>query len=85
MSRILHIIRTSDDAKALECIIAQAKDWSISLLLMQEGVHTKPPSGVKTYILNNDAGNADTQADTHPITYDEMVKLLFTHDSVVVW
>ena len=85
MESTLHIIRTPDDAKALECITAQANDSTLSLLLMQEGIHTKPPSGLKTYILNDDMDKADTQADIHPISYDEMVKLLFAHESVVVW
>jgi hypothetical protein len=85
MSSTLHIIRKLDDAKALECIKAQANDGTISLLLMQEGIHTKPPSGVKTYLLTDTQDNADIQPDMHPTYYDEMVKLLFEHDTVVVW
>ncbi|UCE18538.1 MAG: hypothetical protein JSV84_17075 [Gemmatimonadota bacterium] len=85
MPSTLHIIRRPDDAKALECIKAQANDGALSLLLMQEGIHTKPPSGVKAYILTDTPDNAGIQSDMRTIAYDEMVKLLFEHDTVVVW
>ena len=85
MSRTLHIVRNSDDTKAFECIEAQANDGTLSLLLIQGGIHTKPPLGLKTYLLTDDSEIADIQSDIQPISYDDMLKLLFAHQSVIVW
>jgi hypothetical protein len=85
MPSALHIIRKSNDTKALECIKAQAKDETVTLLLMQEAIYTKPPLGIEMYLLTDDPGKTDIQSGIQPISYDDMLKLLFTHDTVVVW
>ena len=85
MPSVLHIVRKSNDTKALECVKAQAKDETATLLLMQEGIHTKPPLGIEMYLLTDNPEKVDIQSDIQPIGYDDMLKLLFRHDTVVVW
>ena len=85
MPSTMHIIRTAHDGKALKCIRAQAEEGNASLLLIGEGVQTTPPQGTKTYVLREGSDDAPTEGEPHPVSYDELVTLLFEYDTVVVW
>lgn len=85
--KILHMIRRSDDAYPLEMMALQAAEGQqITLLLLHDAVLKPPaPSGVAVVACKEDAAARGAPATVPRVGYDDMVRLIFEHDSVINW
>jgi hypothetical protein len=82
--KVLHVLRSPEDERALTTARAHARDHETSLLLLHDAAKARPPGfpGV-VYVCVEDGDTLDNRY--RPIDYDEIVRLLFSHDRVVVW
>jgi len=87
MARILHILKEQNSAEAEEIIGLQnvRHPGELSVLLIQEGVRTKPRLKMKTFVLQEDARSRGIVPGENSISYAQMIEMILGHDAVVVW
>jgi hypothetical protein len=86
VTRVLHLLKDSANAAALEVIRSQAADPGVRLtiVLMHEAVHLSEPLPGEVYRLREGHPGLPTQAlDT--IGPAELLHLIFAADSIVSW
>lgn len=84
--RVLHILRSADDERALAMATAHARDHETALILLNGAVDAELgdfPGAV--YACLDSAGPASHSTGRTIVGYDEVVRLIFAHDRVVVW
>ena len=89
MQRILHIIKEgSDSEKVLALLEKQAMNPHVEpfLLLIQKAALISLTYPIKTFTLTN-GGNTEPKSalPQNPISFKEMLELIFSSDSVIVW
>ena len=91
MKPILHIINNANDSQAIEIISKQAKDnsYGVTAIFTQDTVSVPYIPDVRICALSEDAGDKNTQSDIKSgielINYEDMLKLIFSVESVTVW
>ncbi|MCL4533566.1 MAG: hypothetical protein M1370_00175 [Bacteroidetes bacterium] len=84
--KVLHLLRSLDDERALATVRTHAAEHPTSLLLLQDAVLDRIPAFQGTiYALAEDVAARGKVADYEEIDYDEMVRLIFRHDKVISW
>jgi len=92
MKPILHIIKNPSDKQAIEIISNQAKDnaYGVVVALINNNAATLPPiPNARTCALIGEktdlAASINVHPDTELISYDDLLKLIFSVESVTVW
>ncbi|MBI3995005.1 MAG: hypothetical protein HY349_03395 [Nitrospirae bacterium] len=87
MSRILHILKETNQPEALTIIAKQAKGsgQDLSILLIQEAVRLQPDLPAKIYVLEDDARLRGVASRFEAVNYSGMLDLILSSDSVVTW
>lgn len=82
--KVLHLLRSPGDERALATARTHARHHETALLLLHEAVHARVHDfpGV-VYACVEDAPGEETPY--RAVDCDEVVRLLFEHDRVVVW
>lgn len=77
---------------ALEVASHQAEGYEVALLLIQDAVYKlvgdDPTSRGLKYALSDDLEARNISAPPHPaskVDYEEVVRLIFEYDTVIVW
>ncbi|MCC7202244.1 MAG: hypothetical protein IT393_06275 [Nitrospirae bacterium] len=91
MKPILHIVKKPDDRQAIDIITAQAGDnaYGVAVVFIQDAVSAQPVNGTRSCALAKDkktldnAGRGDSALE--PIDYDDLLKLIFSVESITVW
>lgn len=91
MKPILHIVKKPDDRQAIDIIAAQARDnaYGVAVVFIQDAVSAQPVNGARSCALVKDkktldnAGREDSTSE--PIDYDDLLKLIFSVESITVW
>ncbi len=91
MKPILHIVKNRDDKQAVGIISTQARDnaYGVAVVFVQDAVSTPPVDGARSCALAKDAKTLDNtgRADSgiELINYDDLLKLIFSVESITVW
>ena len=91
MKPILHIIKNPSDKQAVEIIGNQAKDnaYGVAVVLMHNAATLPPIPNARTCALIGEktdlAASINVHPDTELISYDDLLKLIFSVESVTVW
>ena len=91
MKPILHIVRNRDDKQAVEIISAQARDnaYGVAVVFIQDAVSSPPVADTRTCALAQDAKTLDNTHKVNPdvelISYDDLLTLIFSVESITVW
>lgn len=93
MSKVLHILKESQTAIALQIIGQEAKspNQEVMILLIQEAVKKTLPANdvLKTYILKEDLEERGLASPPNTrytcINYQGMLDLIYQADKVVTW
>ncbi len=91
MKPILHIVKKHDDKQAIEIIGNQARDnaYGVAVVFIQDAVSSPPVSDARTCALAQDAKTLDNSNKVNPdvelISYDDLLKLIFSVESITVW
>lgn len=84
--KILHLLRSPDDARALATARAQHdQGHQVSLLLLHDAVFLSPDFPGLVYAAEEDAQARGCQGNHAVLSYDEIVRLIFEHDRVISW
>lgn len=84
--RVLHLLRSIDDQRAMETARVHAREQQTSLLLLQDAVLGQVCGFVgQVYACAEDVAARGKGGEYVEIGYEEMVDLLFAHDRVVLW
>lgn len=91
MKPILHIVKNHSDREAIEIIGKQAMDnaYGVTVIFI-EGVAPLPSvPNVRTCILREDARGKTVSHDVDPaiesISFEEMIDIVFSVESITVW
>lgn len=88
---ILHIVKNRDDKQAIEIIGNQARDnaYGVAVVFIQDAVSSPPVADTRTCALAQDAKTLDNTTKVNPgvelISYDDLLKLIFSVESITVW
>lgn len=91
MKPILHIVKKCDDKQAIEIIRTQARDnaYGVAVVFVQDAVSTPPVDGARSCALAQEAKILDNSNKANPdvelINYDDLLKLIFSVESITVW
>ena len=87
MPHVLHLVKDSGNATALEVIRTQAADPSVrlSVVLMHDAVRLAEPLPGQIYRLRDGHLDLAAQSGSDAISSAELLDLIFTADSVVTW
>jgi sulfur relay protein TusB/DsrH len=80
--KILHIIRDPNDTTPLEIALSQSDEHEVTILLLHDGVYTKPD--LTAYACEADA-KARGVTWHECVDYKKLVQMLFEYDKVVSW
>jgi sulfur relay protein TusB/DsrH len=82
----LHVIRGPNERLALEIAGHQSKRESVSLLLIQDAVLSRPAlDGATIYALSDDLEARGVKGRGVAVDYDGVIRLIAEHDRVIVW
>ncbi len=84
--KVLHLIRTNDDALARRVIeeIDRTDGAEQTLVLIQDGVYMRP-EGRHALACGDDVRARGIETDVALIDYDGLVDMIFEHDKVITW
>ncbi len=91
MKPILHIVKKHDDKQAVEIISTQARDnaYGVAVVFVQDAVSSPPVVGARSCALAQEAKILDNSNKVNPdvelINYDDLLKLIFSVESITVW
>ncbi|MEK6583333.1 MAG: hypothetical protein AABY66_00620 [Nitrospirota bacterium] len=91
MKPILHIVKNRDDKQAVEIISTQARDnaYGVAVVFIQDAVSSPPVGGARSCTLAKDAKTLDNSNKVNPdvelISYDDLLKLIFSVETITVW
>ena len=91
MKPILHIVKNRDDKQAIEIISTQARDnaYGVAAVFVQDAVSSPPVDGARSCALAKDAKTLDNtgrvDSGVELINYDDLLKLIFSVESITVW
>lgn len=84
--RILHILRSLDDARAVETARAQRdQGHDVALLLLHDAVLSRPAFPGPVSACADDVRARGGRCAYPTVDYDAIVRLMFEHDRVVSW
>ncbi len=84
--RVLHILRSLEDGRALATARSHARAHPTSLLLLQDAVLDRVrdfPGPV--YACAEDVAARSKRGDYHEVGYEEIVGLLLEHEKIICW
>ncbi|MHB0869814.1 MAG: DsrH/TusB family sulfur relay protein [Chloroflexota bacterium] len=84
--KLLHLLRSPEDERALATALSHAAEHPTSLLLLQDAVLARVdgfPGPV--YASAEDVAARGKGGDYREIDYDAIVALIFEHDGVIGW
>ncbi len=84
--KVLHILRSLDDGRALATARSHSLAYLTSLLLLQDAVLARIvdfPGPV--YACAEDVAARSRRGDYREIGYEEMVGLLLEHEKIICW
>jgi sulfur relay protein TusB/DsrH len=84
--RVLHVLRSPGDRRALETAHEHALEHSCSLLLLQDAV-LAPAADFpgRVYASAEDLAARGVETRCEELTYQQIVQLIFAHDRVITW
>ena len=84
--KTLHIIKNRDDSYTKDIVkgIAQKGD-EVAILLMHDAVFSRPEKDIKTFACKDDVDARGITSNALPVTYDEIIPLIFEYDNVICW
>jgi len=91
MKPILHIVKNRDDKQAIEVISAQARDnaYGVAVVFIHDAVSSQPVADARNCALAQDTKRSDNTNRVNPdvelISYDVLLKLIFSVESITVW
>ncbi len=91
MKPILHIIKNSDDRLAVESLKNQAGDnaYGVVAVFIQNALPPSSIPNVRTCVLTDKNPTSALYSDIDPhielIGYDDLLELIFSVESIIVW
>ena len=91
MKPILHIVKNRDDKQAVEIISSQARDnaYGVAVVFIQDAASSPPVADARTCALAQDTKTLDNTHKVNPdielISYDDLLTLIFSVESITVW
>lgn len=84
--KILHLLRSLDDQRALATAQAQADvGHQVTLLLLHDAVLANPAFPGPVFAVADDVTARGGRSRHQTIDYDAMVRLIVEHDQVISW
>jgi sulfur transfer complex TusBCD TusB component (DsrH family) len=83
--RTLHLIRKSRDPLAEEAISYEAREGSVSVLLIQDGVLNRSPFPGEVFVSLEDLEARAQESPHRKIDYTEIGRIILRHERTVVW
>ncbi|MDO8531150.1 MAG: hypothetical protein Q7T26_03130 [Dehalococcoidia bacterium] len=84
--RILHILRSLDDARAVETACAQREQGhDVALMLLHDAVLARPAFPGPVSACADDVRARGGHCAYPTVDYDAIVRMMFEHDRVVSW
>jgi sulfur relay protein TusB/DsrH len=83
--RTLHLIRKSRDPLAEEAISHEARDGTVAVLLIQDGVLNRTRFPGEVFVNREDIEARALESPHRNIDYAEIVRLILQYDRTVVW
>lgn len=91
MKPILHIVKNRNDKQAVEIISTQARDnaYGVAVVFIHDAVSSPPVADARTCALAQDTKTSDNTNRVNPdvelISYDDLLTLIFSVESITVW
>ena len=87
MKPILHIVKDTEDRRALEVIARQAKDnaYGVAAIYIQKAVTLPAIPDVRTCALQEDLRGNPPGTGVESISYADLLKLIFSSEAVTIW
>ena len=83
--KILHIIKNVNEKRGLEIAKIQSKSNEVGILLIHDGVYAKLDKNLKTYACLKDVEARNISVNYELVDYNDIVKLIFEYEKVIVW
>lgn len=83
--KILHLIRSLADERALQIAQAQQKEHEVTLLLLHDAVLSDISFAGPIYACRDDLLARGDRHGYQAIDYDGIVQLILAHDKVISW
>ena len=84
--KVIHVIRSLDDRRALTTAFFHGCERPTSILLLQDAVLARVEDFPgRVYACTEDAAARGRQGAYEDVTYEGIVELLFKHDKVICW
>lgn len=84
--RVLHLIRSLEDERALATARSHARDHPIGLLLLQDAVLARVSDFPgRVYACAEDVLARGKGGEYEEVSYEVMARLIFEHDKVITW
>ncbi len=91
MKPILHIVKNRDDKQAIDIISTQARDnaYGVAVVFIQDAVSSPPVADARSCALMQDTQTSGKTYKVNPevevISSDDLLKLIFSVESITVW
>lgn len=83
--KILHVIRKPSETLGLEVARCQGEAHQVTVLLIQDGVLSRPDPSALVYALGDDLEARGLKAVRTSTDYEGAVRLMTESDKVIVW
>lgn len=83
--KILHILRSVDEKRALETVHRQAAAHDVTVLLLQDAVFRRDLHGLSVFACDTDVAARGGSCPYPTKDYDEIIDLIAAHDRVISW
>ncbi|MBT3270315.1 hypothetical protein HN371_24445 [Candidatus Poribacteria bacterium] len=83
--KILHIVRSPDDAYAMQMIAAQESSHDLRVAFVQDGVYRPTAPTATRYVVEEDCVARGVEAAVDSVTHEQLVDLIFDSDRVISW
>ncbi len=83
--KILHMIREIEDRRALDTARAHSAEHQVTLVLLQDAVLGRFPWDGEIYACREDVEARGVKAEAKEVEYQELIRMIFGHDRVIMW